>query len=57
MIKTDRCYYDLIFYSNEDDTEAEILFRFTVPKLPDAVSVTKFRLVFLLLDSDKFLCH
>ena len=32
-------------FSNDDDTEAELLFRFTVPKLPDAVSVTRFRLI------------
>jgi len=32
-------------FGNDDDTEAEIMFRFTVPKLPDAVSVTKFRLI------------
>jgi len=32
-------------FSNEDDTESEIMFRFQVPKLPDAVSETKFRLI------------
>ena len=33
----------LLNISDEDDTESEILFRFQVPKLPDAVSETKFR--------------
>ena len=36
-------YYYSFNASNEDDTESEIMFRFQVPKLPDAVSETKFR--------------
>ena len=33
----------LSYFSNDDDTEAEIEFRFQVPRLPDAASETKFR--------------
>ena len=32
-----------IIASDEENTEAEIKFKFRVPKLPDAVSETKFR--------------
>ena len=30
-------------FSNEEDTETEIEFRFQVPRLPDAASETRFR--------------
>jgi len=34
-----------IIASDEENTEAEIKFKFRVPKLPDAVSETKFRII------------
>jgi len=38
-------YEGMCPFSNEEDTEVEIAFPFQVPKLPDAVSTTKFRLI------------
>jgi len=38
-------YKGMCPFSNEEDTEVEIVFPFQVPKLPDAVSTTKFRII------------
>jgi len=38
-------YQGVCPFSDEDDTESEIMFRFQVPKLPDVLSETKFRLI------------